>query len=93
MVHPDEMYCSECGGPLKEIGFTKVCNEIQYVPSHVKIIWYMQRAVNVLHASIAIIFYSKSSGSQIAYDHFLASAGSVARVMYQKYVNADPLYR
>lgn len=52
MVHPDEMYCGACGGMLKEIGFTKVRDEIQYIPAQIKIIRYMQQAVSVLRVSI-----------------------------------------
>lgn len=94
MVHPDEMYCGECGGPLKEIGFTKVRDEIQYIPAQVKIIRYMQQACECpacKHSDHPYI--QKAAVPKSLMNHSLASASSVAHVMYQKYVNAVPLYR
>lgn len=94
MVHPDEMYCGECGGPLKEIGFTKVRDEIQYIPAQIKIIRYMQQACECpvcKHSDHPYIY--KAAVPKSLMNHSLASAGSVAHVMYQKYVNAVPLYR
>lgn len=94
MVHPDEMYCGECGGQLKEIGFTKVRDEIQYIPAQVKIIRYMQQACECpacKHSDHPYI--QKAAVPKSLMNHSLASASSVAHVMYQKYVNAVPLYR
>lgn len=54
MIHPDDMFCDQCGSSLREIGYVKVRDELEYIP---------------------------------------AKVNSVARVMYQKYVNGIPLYR
>lgn len=54
MLHPDDMFCDQCGSSLREIGYVKVRDELEYIP---------------------------------------AKVNSVARVMYQKYVNGIPLYR
>ncbi len=94
MVHSDEIYCGECGGPLKEIGFTKVRDEIQYIPAQVKIIRYMQQACECpacKHSDHPYI--QKAAVPKSLMNHSLASTSSVAHVMYQKYVNAVPLYR
>jgi len=94
MVHPEEMYCGECGGQLKEIGFTKVRDEIQYIPAQIKIIRYMQQACECpacKHNDHPYIY--KAAVPKSLMNHSLASAGSVAHVMHQKYVNAVPLYR
>ena len=40
-VHPSEMYCDQCGTELKEIGFVKVRDEIEYIPAKVKILRYI----------------------------------------------------
>ena len=44
MVHPEEMTCDRCGAPLKEIGYIKVRDELEYIPAKIKIIRYMQQA-------------------------------------------------
>lgn len=54
MIHPDDMFCDQCGSSLREIGYVKVRDELEYIP---------------------------------------AKVNSVARVMYQKYVNGIPPYR
>lgn len=51
MLHPDDMFCEQCGSTLKEIGYLKVRDELEYIPAKVKIIRYMQQAVNVLRAN------------------------------------------
>ena len=41
MIHPDDMFCVHCGSGLKEIGYVKVRDELEYIPAKVKIIRYM----------------------------------------------------
>ena len=33
MIHPDDMFCEQCGSTLKEIGYVKVRDEHEYVPA------------------------------------------------------------
>ena len=33
MIHPDDMFCEQCGSTLKEIGYVKVRDELEYVPA------------------------------------------------------------
>ena len=44
VLHPDDMFCNQCGTALKEIGFVKARDEIEYIPAKVQIIRYMQQA-------------------------------------------------
>lgn len=44
MLHQDDMFCEQCGSTLKEIGYLKVRDELEYIPAKVKIIRYMQQA-------------------------------------------------
>jgi len=94
MIHPDDMCCDYCGTTLKEIGFVKVRDELEYVPAKVKILRYMQQACecpNCKHKGKPVI--RKAYAPKSVLNHSLASPSSVARVMYQKYVNSIPLYR
>ena len=69
-------------------------DELEYVPAKVRIIRYMQQACECpackhkLHP-----FIQKADTPTSVLNHSLASPSSVARVMYQKYVNSIPLYR
>ena len=94
VVHPDDMTCDQCGSVLKEIGFVKVRDELEYVPAKVKIIRYMQQACecpSCKHKGMP--FIRKAVTPKSVLNHSLASPSSVARVMYHKYVNGIPLYR
>ena len=94
IVHPDDMTCDQCGSALKEIGFVKVRDELEYVPAKVKIIRYMQQACECPHCKHkGIPFIRKAVTPKSVLNHSLASPSSVARVMYHKYVNGIPLYR
>ncbi|MBP3457740.1 MAG: IS66 family transposase [Lachnospiraceae bacterium] len=94
VLHPDDMYCNQCGGSLKEIGFVKVRDEIEYIPAKVQIIRYMQQACECpacKHTSRP--FIKKAAVPKSVLNHSIASPSSVSYVMYQKYVNSVPLYR
>ena len=93
-IHPDDMYCDQCGGALKHMGYNKVRDEIEYIPAQIKIIRYTQQACECpacKHTDRPFIRKAVVPGSLL--NHSLASASSVAHVMQQKYVNSVPLYR
>lgn len=93
-VHPSEMYCDQCGTELKEIGFVKVRDEIEYIPAKVKILRYTQQACECPKCKhTAKPFIRKAFVPSSVLNHSLASPSSVSYVMYQKYVNSMPLYR
>jgi len=94
MIHPDDMFCDQCGSSLREIGYIKVRDELEYIPAKVKVIRYMQQACECpacKHKGKP--FIRKAFTPKSVLNHSLASPSSVARVIYQKYVNGIPLYR
>lgn len=94
ILSAEEMVCRQCGGTLKEIGFTKVRDELEYVPARVRIIRYMQQACECPACKHKMHPFIKKADTPVSVlSHSLASPSSVARVMYQKYVNSIPLYR
>lgn len=94
IIHPDDMFCDQCGTTLKEIGYTKVRDELEYIPAKVKIIRYMQQACECpVCKHKGNPFIKKAFTPTSVLNHSLASPSSIARVMYQKYVNSIPLYR
>lgn len=94
VLHPDDMYCNQCGTTLKEIGFVKVRDEIEYIPAKVQIIRYMQQACECPACKHTVRpFIKKAYVPKSVLNHSLASPSSVSYVMYQKYVNSVPLYR
>ncbi len=79
---------------MKEIGFTKVRDELEYVPAKVRIVRYLQQACECPACKYKNRpFIRKVDTPTSVLNHSLASPSSVARVMYQKYVNSIPLYR
>lgn len=93
-VAEDERNCDQCGAILKEIGFTKVRDEIEYIPAKVRILRYMQQACECPKCKhTAHPFIRKADIPSSILNHSLASPSSVSQVMYQKYVNSIPLYR
>lgn len=94
MIHPDDMFCDQCGSALKEIGYVKVRDELEYIPAKVKVIRYMQQACECPACKQkGNPFIKKAYAPKSVLSHSLASPSSVAHVMYQKYVNSVPLYR
>lgn len=94
VLHPDDMFCNQCGTALKEIGFVKARDEIEYIPAKVQIIRYMQQACECPTCKHTVRpFIKKAAVPRSVLNHSFASPSSVSYVMYQKYVNSIPLYR
>ncbi len=90
----DELICGQCGGEMKQITFNKVRDELEYVPAKVRIVRYMQQVCECpacKHKNRSFIRKAETPTSVL--NHSFASPSSIARVMYQKYVNSIPLYR
>ena len=91
----EEKICSECGTPLERIGEEFLKREFHYIPARGRIIEYY--SVNYKcpecsgHTELPEIVKGKDSHPHMI--HGMASASTVAWVMYQKYVNCIPLYR
>lgn len=86
--------CPRCGEPLKEIGKKFIRDELEYIPAQLKIIKYYQTSYECPECKHTDHpFIANATAPKSLLNHSLASASSVANVIYQKYVNAMPLYR
>ena len=89
-----ELVCEVCNGKLKPIGREVVRQELQYIPSQLKLVKYVREAYECpacKHTDNPYIIKTVAPTSLM--NHSLASPSSVAHVMYQKYMQGIPLYR
>ena len=94
-VDDDKRVCSRCGTTLERIGEEFVRREIEIIRPAVKIVEYYSITYGCPeckknHESPYIV---KGKDGHFHMIHGMASASTVAWVMYQKYVNSMPLYR
>lgn len=91
----DERKCDSCGTEMEEIGRRIIREELIYTPAKLKV----RRTIAVVYGcpkckeegTKASIKTAKVQDALIP--HSYASESVVARAIYQKYVNAVPLYR
>lgn len=94
-VPEDERICDICGTPLERIGEEFVRREIELIKPSLKIIEYYSVSYGCpkCKEDAEVPHIVKGRDDQKHMLHGMASAGTVAWVMYQKYVNCLPLYR
>lgn len=94
-VDEDKRVCAICGTELERIGEEFVRREIEIIKPSVKILEYYSVTYGCpkckKEAEIPYIVKGKDGRPHML--HGMASASTVAWVMYQKYVNSLPLYR
>ena len=94
-VPEDERICDVCGTPLERIGKEFLRREIEFIKPSIKIIDYYSVSYGCpnckINAEVPHIVRGRDGQAHML--HGMASAGTVAWVMYQKYVNSLPLYR
>ena len=93
-IPEEELVCEQCRGRLTVIGREYVREELQYIPSQLKRIVYVRESYECpkcKHTEKPFLIRTTAPPSLL--NHSLASPGSVAYVMYQKYVQGIPLYR
>ncbi len=91
---PEDLKCPRCNAQLKPIGKEVVREELEYIPSKLQIVRYVRMAYECPACKRTDKPYIKKALTPTSLmNHSLASPSSVANVMYQKYVNAVPLYR
>ena len=92
---PEDMVCSRCGGEMKLIGTELVRREIEYRPARFRIIEYYSENYICNQCSneglAPVIVKGKDGRAHMLYG--MASASTVAWIIYQKFVNSIPLYR
>ena len=94
-IPEDDRFCDVCGHALERIGEEFVRREIEIIKPSIKVIEYYSITYGCpeckVNAETPKIVKGRDKQQHML--HGMASAGTVAWVMYQKYVNALPLYR
>ena len=94
-IPEEERFCSACGTELEEIGSTFVRRELDFKPASFRVIEYYSKNYRCPKCTSDVttprIVQGKDGKAHML--HGMASASTVAWIMYQKYVNAMPLYR
>lgn len=91
----NELVCKECSGKLRTLGKETVREEIEYIPAQLRILRYIQQSYvcECCEKETGKATIIKAPTPEPVIKRSLASASTVAHVMYQKYVNGMPLYR
>ena len=94
----DQMHCTDCGSEMEVIGKEFVRREFRFIPAKGELINYYRETAKCPKCSTASamarnIQFVKANVPEALIPHSYASASVVAWVMYQKFVNAMPLYR
>ena len=91
----DERFCRECGAQMEKIGTEFVRRELEIIPARARVSEYYNvnyRCKNCRqNAVLPNIVKGKDGKAHMMYG--MASASTVAWVVYQKYCNGMPLYR
>lgn len=96
-LNPDDdgQVCPECGTPMECIGEQFVRRELDIIPGRIRVIEYYAKNYGCpkckKDAELPCIIKGKDGKAHML--HGMASASTVAWVMYQKYANSMPLYR
>lgn len=93
-IHENDQNCLRCNTLLRPIGKETVREELEYIPGKLSIIRYIRMAYECprcKHTDTPYIEKALTPSPLMA--HSVASPSTVAYVMYQKYVDAMPLYR
>lgn len=90
----EDLNCPQCGTELKSIGEEFVRSEVEYIPALLKVIDYYRETYECRKCKKTDEpLMAKAPTTNPVIWHSYASPSSVAHIMYQKYVNAMPLYR
>lgn len=95
ILEPDSKVCPQCGETLEYIGEEFVRRELHYTPAKFKVIEYYSANYKCPSCIPAVkcpsLVRGKDGKAHIL--HGMASASTIAWVIYQKFVNSIPLYR
>ena len=93
-IPEEERFCPVCNAPLEKIGEEFVCRELVFIPAKLKVIEYYSISYECPECSkrdLPVIKKGKDGKPHMLYG--MASAGTVAWVMYQKFCNSLPYCR
>jgi len=94
-IPEEERFCKDCGTALEFFGTTFVRRELVFKPASFKVVEYHSRNYRcpacTPDKTVPKLFRGKDGKAHML--HGMASASTVAWIMYQKYANAMPLYR
>lgn len=95
-VDEAERTCPLCGSPLEKVGEEFVRQEIHVVPGYVEIVNVYSRnygCPECKKGGTTLPYIVKGKDGKPHMMKGMASASTVAWIMYQKYCNSNPLYR
>ncbi len=94
-VSEEERFCPVCGSALEKIGEEYVRRELQFIPAKARVLEYYSVSYGcpVCKQEAENPYIVKGKDGHAHMVHGMASASTVAWVMYQKYFNGMPLYR
>ncbi|MGI6449096.1 MAG: IS66 family transposase [Desulfitobacteriia bacterium] len=91
----EEQVCGKCGSELRELGIETVREELEIIPAQIRVLRYKRQSYVCKRCEkdtgYATIVKAPTPAPVIK--RSLASASTVAHVMYQKYINGMPLNR
>ncbi len=94
-VPEEERVCGVCDSPLEKIGEEFVRRELQFIPAKAKVLEYYSVSYGcpVCRQEAETPYIVKGKDGRAHMIHGMASASTVAWIIYQKYYNGMPLYR
>lgn len=93
-LNPDDLACLQCGTELKPVGEEFVRTEVAYIPAKLRVIDFFRETYECRRCkNTGSPYMEKAAMPDPVIPHSYASPASIAHIMYQKYVNAVPLYR
>ena len=97
-IEDEALVCPKCGEDLKKIGTEVVRQEIEFIPSKLKMVTYVKEVYKCTRCGTensenetATIIKTKTPRALLA--HSFASSSLATEVIYQKYYMGVPLYR
>lgn len=93
-LEDEDLTCPQCQNELTRVGEEFVRTEVEYIPAKLRVIDYYRETYECRKCkNTAQPYMEKTPMPEPVIPHSYASPAAVAHVIYQKYVNAMPLYR
>jgi len=94
-LEEEKLNCEKCHGKMRVLGKETVREELEIIPAKVQLLRYIRCSYvcECCEKETGVATIVKAPTPAPVIKRSLASASTVAHVMYQKYVNGMPLYR